>query len=1002
MGILEIETFPNFPVEMQAYAAGLAEVTNIDDAPEGSDQLLEDLIDYFIAKADKSTGAKAEKCSIIIRSAILEKPIQIPYRGLAQNTPQVVMEQLDSVDQSGKRMGRPSLYSQPIHIEIVMGPSHEEALELIQKGQRGSGRKPREIFQGIDKNNLIEVHNEDLGEPFKNHCLLLAVQLTLLYVNMAKSSKENVKFQRIISGKGARSTLHRRMLIKEMLKQMKQHGIRYAPNLRHYSVEEHVPLIQKYLNERFPGEYRLSVFGENGQTRQLWKGPDRAKKDVILYLKEGHFYGIRKLNTFFGKHSYYCIECEVTYHSKKEHRQTCVAKCPRCCGIGADFPCKEIKNVEINCLKCSNLFRNKECYKRHIEKGICQMFKRCKECGQIYRVKNNEGHVCFIRFCSLCRSMHKREEQCYVQQIVPKQSQNYLMVVFDFECELLSPSKNFDEWTTMHDDDNYQLHRVNCVSAMLLCAKCMQNDSWKDDFTGVCRICGPGVKRMQRWIGANYDNPLREFLKWLIEGLGKERTGRTYAISHYGGRYDMHLLLGELIKHFRIEPKITRTGNKLYEVLIKKKAGFCPYISFRDSFNWMMLKLEQLPKALGLEIDEGGKSFFPHGWNFNKNMKVNLKGLPDKKYYYPDTMGIQRRKEFEEWYNENKNEPFLLGINYLKSNQIGIIPDNGYHRDTNHSSISIKFIRWLEHKTGLQIQNWQSAEGEYRISASNGTVLRLDGFIKEKNIAIEFLGCAWHGHECLYRSHEICLNGKTALYNKDSLNERINLLMNEKIRTYIFWECEVNKAMEDDPQMKLYFNELPDIGPLFPRDAFHGGRTGPLSLKCDLEDETEYEISCFDVVSLYPAIFHVCHQCAIEIEPGVAKRKENKYSRQYGKKWCPHNDNQRGFVATTCSVELELALTKGYRATKVFSIYHWDEWSDTLLRPYVQDMMRLKIEASGWPSSVLDPENPELEEELKNLFIERNQKEYGIKLQPSRIARNEGLRYLAKTCNNSM
>jgi len=122
----------------------------------------------------------------------------------------------------------------------------------------------------------------------------------------------------------------------------------------------------------------------------------------------------------------------------------------------------------------------------------------------------------------------------------------------------------------------------------------------------------------------------------------------------------MHLLLGELIKHFGIEPDITRTGNKLYEVLIKKKGGIYPYISFRDSFNWMMLKLEQLPKALGLDIDEGGKSFFPHGWNFNKNMNVKLGGLPDRKYYYPETMGKQRRKDFEEWYDMHKDEPFLL------------------------------------------------------------------------------------------------------------------------------------------------------------------------------------------------------------------------------------------------------------------------------------------------------------------------------------------------------
>nr|CAD2198539.1 unnamed protein product [Meloidogyne enterolobii] len=241
-------------------------VTNIEDAPEGSDQLLEDLIDYFIAKADKSSGSKAEKCSIIIRSAVLEKPIQIPYRGLAQNTPQVVMEQFDSVDQSGKMMGRPSLYSQPIHIEvlnklvnkpifikIVMGPSHEEALELIEKGQGGSGRKRREIMHGVDKNNLIEVQNENLGEHYKYHCLLLAVQLTIHYVNMAKTPKANDTFHRLVNGKGAKAKLNRSMLIKNMLIEMKRHGIRYPTNLQYYSVEEHVPLIQKYLNEKFLG-----------------------------------------------------------------------------------------------------------------------------------------------------------------------------------------------------------------------------------------------------------------------------------------------------------------------------------------------------------------------------------------------------------------------------------------------------------------------------------------------------------------------------------------------------------------------------------------------------------------------------------------------------------------------------------------------------------------------------------------------------------------------------
>nr|CAD2176394.1 unnamed protein product [Meloidogyne enterolobii] len=1074
-------------------------VKNVNDAPEGSDKLLEDLVDHFLAKADNASGAKSEKCSIIIRSSVLEKPIQIPYRGLAQNTPQVVMEQFDAVDQSGKRMGRPSLYSQPIHIEIVMGPSHDEALELIKQGQGGMGRKSREIHQGVDINNLIPVHNETLNPPSNVHCLILAVQLKILHVNLDKTILENKKFQRLVNGQNKNAIFKREFLIKEMLQQLFRHGIRYPTCAAEYTYDEHVPMLQRYLNLRWPAK--------------------------------GHYYGIRNLNALFG--SYYCIDCEAPYTKKIDHRKKCVAKCPRCCGMGFGFPCKVLEDFSKKCLQCLNIFKNPECYKRHIEKGICKIFKRCEECGHVYRVKKvksqesesestdedvekDNGHTCFIQFCSLCLSKHKLEEQCYVQPIVPKHNQEYLLIAFDFECELISPTRNQEYWDQLQkdnpveslpNDENYQLHHVNCVSALLMCYQCIGNDNWKNEITGSCKICGINMPRMRTWTAADFSNPLREFLEWLINGLGNQRTGKTYAISHYGGfvliifhfriinlsRYDMHLLLGELIKHFGIEPKITRTGNKLYEVLIKKQRSRFPYISFRDSFNWTMLKLEQLPKALALEIDEGGKSFFPHGWNFNKNMDVRLKGLPDQQYYYPDSMGKERRKMFEEWYTANKNEPFCLReqiveycqqdvrilahalvklqrlffalatepakrddvlvnsmtiasacirhfcINYLKKAQMGIIPDNGYHKDTNQSAIALKYLRWLSHKTDLQIQHRESPEGEKRVRVSDRSLLRLDGYIKSTHggwdQAIEFLGCAWHGHECLYRPHEICLNGKTSLYNKDKLDERIRLLKEAGIWTIPVWECEVMKDLEECPEMSQFFDKLPDIGPLYPRDAFHGGRTGPLSLKCDLEGtfEKDYEISCFDVVSLYPAvnfyafypighpkvlelnknvnwtkpedlhpfkglfkifiippddlylpvipenihgklIFHLCRSCAVEASPGLAIRANRKYNKEIGHEWCPHKDDERGFVSTTCSVELELALKKGYRVTK----------------------------ASGWPSSVLVPGNPEIEDQRKKEFIERNQREYGIHLDPTRIERNEGMRYLAKTCNNSM
>jgi len=39
-----------------------------------------------------------------------------------------------------------------------------------------------------------------------------------------------------------------------------------------------------------------------------------------------------------------------------------------------------------------------------------------------------DGHVCYVHFCSLCHSYHKRDENCYVQTIIPKNKQNYILV----------------------------------------------------------------------------------------------------------------------------------------------------------------------------------------------------------------------------------------------------------------------------------------------------------------------------------------------------------------------------------------------------------------------------------------------------------------------------------------------------------------------------------------------------------------------------------------------
>jgi hypothetical protein len=73
----------------------------------------------------------------------------------------------------------------------------------------------------------------------------------------------------------------------------------------------------------------------------------------------------------------------------------------------------------------------------------------------------------------------------------------------------------------------------------------------------------------------------------------------------------------------------------------------------------------------------------------------------------------------------------------------------------------------------------------------------------------------------LYKPHEVCLNGKTSLLNRDLLEERERLLLKKGFRVLLYWECEVLKSLKTDLDMAEFFDEHDDpVGPLFPRDAF--------------------------------------------------------------------------------------------------------------------------------------------------------------------------------------
>lgn len=144
-----------------------------------------------------------------------------------------------------------------------------------------------------------------------------------MYKKIKGDRNGNKRFQRVVNGIGTFSKHRRARLIMDIILQMKKRGINYPLDEPFYTVDKHMPMIQEYLNKRWPNEYRLSVFGQKGRMRPMWKGANRAKQEIGLYLKNGHYSPIRNISKLFG--TYYCMECESTFSDPILHRAKCVS-----------------------------------------------------------------------------------------------------------------------------------------------------------------------------------------------------------------------------------------------------------------------------------------------------------------------------------------------------------------------------------------------------------------------------------------------------------------------------------------------------------------------------------------------------------------------------------------------------------------------------------------------------------------------------------------------------
>ena len=366
----------------------------------------------------------------------------------------------------------------------------------------------------------------------------------------------------------------------------------------------------------------------------------------------------------------------------------------------------------------------------------------------------------------------------------------------------------------------------------------------------------------------------------------------------------------------------------------------------------------------------------------------------------------------------------IFQLKFLRPDTLGIVPENSYNTfHDNQSEIALKFMKYLEEIFGVEIRNSESPEGEYPVP---GTPYKLDGYIKgingEKDKGIEFHGCTWHAHEkCFPDPQEMMPSGKTCDEIRKHHKERMDKLRsipNLEIEEY--WECDVREELKKNKEMKRLFDKYKVTTPaLHIRDGFCGGRTAPARIYFKSEDG--WKIKYRDYTSLYPwtqttrypikhpekmiiipktkrevdwrkpedipwkGFIKVLVYCPREVNPPVTVlplkmdqrllfptcalcAAEHPMGGKINEHSCPHSNEERAFIWTGTTIELEQALKEGYRVSKVYSALEYKTWSDDIFRGYVADCMQMKMHASGFEPGMTEQEQEEHIKQCYDMF----------------------------------
>ena len=388
---------------------------------------------------------------------------------------------------------------------------------------------------------------------------------------------------------------------------------------------------------------------------------------------------------------------------------------------------------------------------------------------------------------------------------------------------------------------------------------------------------------------------------------------------------------------------------------------------------------------------------------------------------------------------ERLSDDDIISKKFLSSS-IAQIPAQGYVRNSNHSAKSIAWLEWESLKLGREIQHARN-RGEMLIQCGSHKYY-VDGFDPLSNTIYEFHGCRFHGCRTCMPNRKI-KDPRTG-FTLDDLHymtvKRTASLRSMGYAVKEIYECAFDAEMKTNKELNKFVTTDLDIPErMVIRDAFYGGRTSCFTLHYECDPDLSEEIHYVDVCSLYPFInktakmpvghpiiitrdfdmtlksyFGIAHLRLIpprdEYVPCLPVRIRGKLTfplcntcaAEECQEPCTHTDAERAISGVWCTPEVMVALSQGYKITKIYEVYHYPKTSQYdpetltggLFSEQVNLFMKIKTEASGYPDWVHTDED-------KNRFISRFESKVGVQLDKDNIAPNPALRSIAKICLNS-